>query len=201
MRQEELGAQHPGQPQGEDPDRGEPHARVVVQVALGLQLSHPGVETGDAGAARHGVGRHRRVDPRYPALVVGPHLRPQFEVALPIGPPEHFLDEFESGRGAVPGQAGAHHLLLGDQPVADVGRELSHRGAGARPRVAVAAGSVVAAHSGSEVGKVRQGGGAGRFDHSADVGRRQASANAAKARARWLSACFSAAVIWPKVRP
>ena len=47
--QEEIRAERPGEPQGEDPDRREPHPRVVVQPAGLDEVARPVVEAVEAG--------------------------------------------------------------------------------------------------------------------------------------------------------
>ena len=56
VAQEEVGAELPRQAEREDPDGGEPHAGVVVQVALLHELPRPVVEALDARLARLGAG-------------------------------------------------------------------------------------------------------------------------------------------------
>ena len=124
MAQKEIRAQFPRQAQRENPNAGKPHARVIVQVAGCDQFRHPGVEAGNAGAPGNG----RRVTlrrclhgSRDPGAIGIPNRRALRQPALPIAPPEHFLDEFIGYLRTMGGDGCGHHLLLRDQAVTDIG--------------------------------------------------------------------------------
>lgn len=55
MGEEEVGSELPWEAEGEDPDGGEPHAGVVVEVAGGGEFCGPVVEAGDGGVSGDGV--------------------------------------------------------------------------------------------------------------------------------------------------
>ncbi len=99
----EIRAQFPWQLQREDPDRGKPHARVVVEIAGLQQLLHPGIEAIDAGLPLDGppIGTGEPASAFYCSLLACKRLAialpdggSRFEVALEVSPPEHFLHEF-----------------------------------------------------------------------------------------------------------
>ena len=129
MAQEEIRPQGPWQAERENPDRGEPHAGVIVQIARCYEFACPVVEAFYSGAARFGIGQCVSVVKSLPIRVAPgqiarPDLRAHFQPAFPIGAPQHFLYEF-FGRGqAMASQNFGHGLLLGEEPVTEIGREL-----------------------------------------------------------------------------
>ena len=132
VTQKEIRAKLPWQAQGENPDRGEPHARVIVQVAGCGQLPRPSVKAFNAGfalaggfppvaqAALRGGVVQRAQQPR---AILRPHRRPKFEPAFPVGAPKHLLNELFGGLGAVTSQNRLQHLFLGQAAVPDPRRE------------------------------------------------------------------------------
>ena len=115
--QEEIRPQGPGQSQGEDPDRGEPHACVVVQVSGLGEFAGPVIEALDAGAARLGVVEGPPVSQAIPLAVARlqeprPGGRPHFQPALPVGAPEYLLDELVRTGGTLGLQDRVDHLCL-----------------------------------------------------------------------------------------
>jgi hypothetical protein len=107
-----------------NPNAGKPHARVVMQVAGLNQLLHPGIEAGNAGAPGHGCGitlRRRLQASRDTRTILRPYCGALRQPALPIAPPEHFLDEFFGHLRAMGGDGGGHYLLFRDQAMSDIG--------------------------------------------------------------------------------
>ena len=130
VAKEEIGAELPGQTQREHPNACEPHAGMVVQVAVCRKFAGPGVEAFDAGIAfdrRFITMQHFRVAIERlqqncnATTVVRPDSRTLFEPALKIGPPEHFLDELDCRARRMMVQDRLEHFLLEYQTMAQVG--------------------------------------------------------------------------------
>ena len=168
MAEKEIGPDAPWQAQGEDPDRGEPHPRVIVQVAGLDQFRRPGVETGQAGLARLGRGD----SPAQPAILLErdevpvetvaiavPNARAAFQPALEIAPPDHLLDEFFGRFRAMRIDGGRDRLALGHQAAAQIRREHRHVPVRARAAVEIAPPRIARAHPRREGRKPRQAGG------------------------------------------
>jgi hypothetical protein len=86
------------------------------------------VETLDAGPAILGVGEGAMIvqGVTLPVALVQkttPDGRAHFQPALPIGAPEHLLNEFPGGVQIVPGEHMGDHFMLGDQAVTQIGGE------------------------------------------------------------------------------
>ena len=170
MPQEEIRAQRPGQPQGEYPDRGEPHAGVVVKISRCYNLLCPDIKAlylglATAGCveicAQPGFGL-QAVEPGLNLSAIaapdgGAHLKPAF----PISPPKHLLDEFLAGAVVMVGQHGQRDLLLGNQPVAQVGRQLRHSARPVLGQVVIAPRRIGASGFGYKGIELRKPGGAG----------------------------------------
>ena len=166
MAKEEIRAQLPWQAQGEDPDRGEPHAGVVVEIACGGEFLRPVIKAVDAGLAfagglpllaeaRLGLDAVQRLGQ---ALAIGgPDGGATFEPAFPIGPPPEFGEEFV-GPLRVGAEGGVDRLGLGQEAVADIGGKA--RDMGMSGQILVPAGGIGQARAGQEGGKPRGGGGA-----------------------------------------
>ena len=125
---EERRAQLPGQAQRENPDRGEPHASMVVEPANLNQFFCPGVEACDPRAPVPCEPKAFMPGPRLPqgpllGIKTDKHAWPCLEPSFPVAAPEHFLDELFSRREAVVFQDGGDHLFLGDQSPPDPGRK------------------------------------------------------------------------------
>jgi hypothetical protein len=176
--EEKIRTKAPGQAQREDPDAGDPHADMVVQPARLLQFRHPGVEADDAGRARDrafmgvaqaAIGRERRAVARELRAVGVPDAGAQFQPALPVAAPEHFLDELLRGLRAVIRQRGADQLGFRHQAMAHRRRQQGDIGTPAEAGVAVAPCGVARAHpgcEGDEAGeRVGAGGGEGLGHH------------------------------------
>jgi hypothetical protein len=56
----EVCAQHPWQLEGKDPDAGEPHAGVIVQITGLCEFFRPGIKAGDAGVPALGSSHFGR---------------------------------------------------------------------------------------------------------------------------------------------
>ena len=134
---------------------------------------HPGVEAFDARQAHHrhlvpapqqGIGGQPRLVGGELALEMPPHARAQFKEALPVAAPKHLLDEFLGRPRTVMGQGHAHHLLLGDEAMANMGGEFAHILTRAGAGIGVAAGGIVASHARREGLEMRQCRGTGGGD-------------------------------------
>ncbi|KDM65757.1 hypothetical protein ACIDI_90c00130 [Acidiphilium sp. JA12-A1] len=135
VAEKEIRPEFPGQPQREDPDRGEPHPRMVVQVVPRDDLPRPGIETVDPGPPGAGIvkrapqpllGREPVLRPPQPGAIEIVHAGPLLQPALPVGPPADLLDEFR-GRLAMRRERRPRHLRLGQQPVPQPGRQARDR--------------------------------------------------------------------------
>ena len=135
VMEEEVGAERPGQLQREDPDRGEPHPRVVVQRAGFDQLACPMVERLDPRFARAGglvAGALvavaldlRKLGGDLPAVIV-PNLRPLLQPAFPVGAPDDLLHELLGHLRAVRIERRAGRLGLEHEPPPDPGRKVGN---------------------------------------------------------------------------
>lgn len=132
VTQEEIRPQLPWQAEGEHPDRGEPHARVIVQIARLDQFMRPVIEAVDAGLSVAGIRpalSQTGFDPAAvecrgkPLAIGGPDGGAHFQPAFPVAAPEHFLNEFFGRLWRVAGEHGAQNLVLGQEAVAQVGRQ------------------------------------------------------------------------------
>ena len=101
MPDEEVRPQLPGQLQREHPDRGEPHARVVVHVAVADDLMRPVVEVLDPrlaparrlpARAQTLLGRHAVESALQPRAIRLPDCWPQLHPTLEVRAPEYLRD-------------------------------------------------------------------------------------------------------------
>ena len=143
MTQEEIRAQRPRQPQGENPDRRKPHARMIVEIAGLGQFARPVIEPVDAGRSRFGCGNgFHQATAALDAVTLGhkprPDLGPHVEPPFPVGPPQHFLHEFFGHRARMPRQDGSDDFLLRHQTVAYIRRQHRDIGARIRPVIGIA---------------------------------------------------------------
>ena len=165
--EEEIRAQFPIQPQGENPDARKPHAGVVVQVAGFDQFAGPVIERLNTGVATRGIvvgfpkariavyAGQRRVA-RFE--IAGPYAWALFEVAFEVNAPKHFSDELLRRAGAVLPEHRVDHFRLSDQPRVQPWRELRDVGpclrvVGWRAVVMAAAIGVSASGPGQKVGE------------------------------------------------
>ncbi len=127
----EVGAELPGQAKREDPDRGEPHPGVVVEISCLQQLLHPVIEAVDPGLALDGAtvgARKAALSCRRKLLIAiaavsPPDLRPRLQMALEVAAPEDLMHELLRDAQGMLLQDPIEHLALGDEAVADVRRE------------------------------------------------------------------------------
>ena len=127
MVHEEVCAELPWEAEGEDPDGGEPHSGVIVEVAGGGEFVRPVVEAFDAGVSGDGV----LVVGEFPLFfesgesggVVVPDGGSHFQPAFPVGAPGNFLEKFFGGFCAVFFEDCAGGFLFCDEACADVGGE------------------------------------------------------------------------------
>jgi hypothetical protein len=113
-----------------DPERGPPHPGVVVQVPGGEEFPGETIHHRHAAASRgHLLGptAHRfrglLAQELQPVPIGRPDLGPQFQPALPIGPPDDLLDELLDCREGVQGEHPIQDLLFRDEPGPDRCRE------------------------------------------------------------------------------
>ena len=206
MAQEEVCAQFPIEPQGEDPDARKPHARVVVQIAGFHQFTGPMIERLDPGAPfdrfvkggpQPGVGIKPRKGRVARFAIAAPHAGALFQIAFEVDAPEHLGDEL-LGRGrAVLAKNRVDHFGFVEQAGVQPRRQL--RDVGARtaisgPTVIVVASVRISASSAREkFGEARQTGVARRGEkHGVSMTKAATGSPLARASNRF-------ATIWPNL--
>jgi len=130
MPEKEIRAQPPWQAKGKNPDRSEPHPRVIVQIACVHQFGGPGVKTLQPGLTTHRpvhIAAQAAVTVKggkigvQPRCVAAPNLRTPFEPAFEVAAPDDLLHEFLGVLGAVGCKGCRHSILFQHQPAPDVG--------------------------------------------------------------------------------
>ncbi len=146
--EKEVGAEFPRQVEGENPDRGEPHTGVIVEVAIVHQFPGPGIEGVDTGLAVDGAGIgfpklgtvFQLPEPSLTFHTIGgPHLGTQFEPAFPVGAPEYFLDEFLGVILAVLAKGCLNNLPLNEKAPPDEGGEAGDVSGPTGPKIKISA--------------------------------------------------------------
>jgi hypothetical protein len=128
VTEEKVRTEAPRQAQREDPDRREPHARVIVQVARRDEFPGPSVETVESGLAGFGASDSAaqpgiavpQCDVREQSVAVAfPDLWAVLHPALEVAAPEDLLHELGGRRGPVCSDRRIDHLGFGQEPAAD----------------------------------------------------------------------------------
>ncbi len=161
---EEIRANAPGQFQREDPDRGEPHPRVIVQIAGFDQFPRPGIETVQPGlpalgpvdrAAQAAILLQRREIALQTLAIARPDGGAAFQPALEVAAPDDLLHELLRRLGPVRGKRGGDHVALQHEAPPDIGRQGRDIPMRARPAVVVAPRGIAATHARNEIAHQR----------------------------------------------
>ena len=176
MSHKEIRPQRPRQAQSENPDRGKPHPRVIVQIARIGQLPRPMVKAINAGFAPAGCfpilpqpafGLDAILGRVQIGAVHVPDGGAQFQPAFPIGPPIDLLDKFLCRCSTMTCQHGFQHIFLGQNPVADIGRQSRDMG----HIIVIALACIIAPCLGGKSVQTREGGGIRGFRHTMELTR------------------------------
>ena len=160
MAIEKIRTKPPWQAEGEDPDRREPHPRVIVQIAGFHEFFDPRVEADKPRVPRLGslhieaqaaVSVERGEIGPQPLNIGFPDLRTLFQPALEVATPEHLLDEFFCSLRAMGGKCRRDDFLLADEPASDIGRQARHGFVLSRTVVMIAPVGVAPPHCRDEV--------------------------------------------------
>ena len=141
MPQEKIRTQLPRQTQRKYPNTGKPHTCVIVEIAGALQFMDPIIKAFYACFAI--TCSCNAVDCLCFEIfklgqIIVPDRRALLQPALPICPPEYLLNELFCIGRAMFSQHSSNHFLLGNNPVADVGRQHRNVIAAVRPKIETA---------------------------------------------------------------
>ncbi len=99
---------------------------MVVEVPGCRQFARPVIEPFDTGLAAFRSSEAARIgkavtSPIALLLEPRPDRRAHLQPPLPIGPPQHFLDEFVGALQALVHECAGHHFAFGQQAIAQIG--------------------------------------------------------------------------------
>ena len=122
MAEKKICSKRPRQTEGKDPDRGEPHAGVIVEISCFDKLFRPVVEPFNSRRTIFGIGDCPLIVEAVAVSIAllekaGPNRGAHLHPALPIGAPEHLLNKFLGDRQAVIGKHFGKDFIFGDDAV------------------------------------------------------------------------------------
>ena len=213
MAEEKVSAQFPWQAQGEYPDRGKPHARVIGEVAFRDKLLGPlvkAVYAGGAGdgsfvtAAQEALARHASDQFVTAQFILVPDIWAMGEPAFPVCPPADFLQELVCRRCGMKRERHGGGFALLDQAMADIGGQKGKIAAILRAVVMIAGFGIAPPHrwgEGREPGETGLPG--GREDescHARDLDGRNCRSSARRQSATARRGLRNAAALLPETR-